>query len=171
MVLVLIITGCGSKSGLTPENNSTTMANHGWTITTTTSTNQSNVITVSMVPNGTAIPNSPGQVTSCNWLYTVVGPTCFTAIPAQGVGSLVSTDSSIQPLALIMGVPSDPVPSGTNINFVFVENYNTLLMSNYWVLRGTGTITKGSITGTWECDVVDTIGCAGVSGTFSGKQN
>jgi len=170
--LLLLLAACGSSS----STNSTLMLAGNWSITTTENA-QVDTMQATLVPNGTTIPSGfglpPGTVTSCSWPVgdvTATGPVCFTAANSAlaSLGSLSDSNSLILPLQLVVGVPQNPAPAGSTVSIAFAEDYNGF--SDYWVFTGTGTVTKGSISGSWECNAQATISCAGMSGTFSGTQ-
>jgi hypothetical protein len=92
------------------------------------------------------------------------------AEPYLGLGALSWTggDPNTRATLLLVGVPQDPAPAGSSVNFLYMDD--TFYGSAE--LIGTGTISGGSITGTWQCNAKATPAynnCSG-SGTFSGTQ-
>ncbi len=65
---------------------------------------------------------------------------------------------------VLIGVPSNPVPAGATLNLLFVAGDKN---GNVVEGIGSGTVTKGTMTGTGSCSP-NTPMCQGVSGTFSG---
>ena len=172
-LLVLSLVACGSGGTQSASSKSTTEMAGNWSITTTES-GQVDTMQLTMVPNGTPIPNSQGEVTACNWLaadlMALQGPACFFASYNlySPVGSIFDSNPLIGPLNIVVGVSQDPAPAGSSVSIAFSEVYND---SDYWVFSGAGTVTNGTISGTWECNVQAAPSCAGMSGTFSGSRS
>jgi hypothetical protein len=175
---LLVLAGCGSNSSSSQSGSSgsTSMLAGSWSITTTEGS-QVDTITTTLVPNGTTVPIGfglpSGTVTSCSWPVgdvSAVGPACFTAANSAlaNLGSLSDSNPLILPLQLVVGVPQNPAPANSALSFAFAEDYDGF--AYYWVFNGTGTVTNGTISGSWECNVEATISCLGMSGTLSGTQ-
>jgi hypothetical protein len=175
-LLMLSLISCGGSSQSASSLQPTEMAG-SWSIAIVDN-GQTDTIQTTLVPSGTTVPSGfglpSGTVTSCSWPVgdvVAVGPVCFTAANSAlaSLGSLSDSNSLILPLQLVVGVPENPAPAGSAVSFAFAEDYNDF--SYYWVFNGTGTVTNGSISGSWECNVAATISCAGMSGTFSGTRS
>jgi hypothetical protein len=69
---------------------------------------------------------------------------------------------------VLIGVPSDLVPSGSSstIDFLFAEADQ---YGDAAVFNGNGTITNGVMTGTWICNANSPV-CFGEGGTFTGSK-
>jgi hypothetical protein len=72
----------------------------------------------------------------------------------------------VEVLTFIIGVPTNPVPNGATFNIQYAELDDP---SGVWQVNGTGTINGGVASGTWACDP-STHACAGISGTFTARQ-
>jgi hypothetical protein len=101
--------------------------------------------------------------------FTVQGPSCFIADDNTGQGTISGTGNFFYPpQGLLAGVPYNPTPSNgsATVDLLFVEadQFGDIAVAN-----GIGTVTNGTIAGTWTCNP-DTPICTGLSGTFSGTK-
>jgi hypothetical protein len=111
--------------------------------------------------------SSPCSVTTPVGTFSVQGAVCFIANNNSGQGSISGTglpsDVSNIGQGVLIGVPSNPVPSGSTLNLLFVAANN----SGFVEFTGSGTVGNGTMTGTGSCSA-STPACQGVTGTFSG---
>jgi hypothetical protein len=154
----ILLSSCGSSSS-GQQSNSTTNIQGNWTITAT-GTNSSSVFSVTLV-------SSPCSVVTPIGTFTVVGPTCFIADDNTGQGSISGTGTFIYPpQGVLIGVPANPASANASIDLLFAEADQ---FGDAAVFGGTGTVSNGTITGTWSCNSASPV-CFGLSGTFSGMQ-
>jgi hypothetical protein len=159
----------GGSSGTSPSGTSMLGV---WTVTATaTATGEVG----SQCTNGVCGPgtyqltlvSSPCSVTTPVGEFSVQGPVCFIANNNSGQGSISGTGlpSSLSATGqgVLIGVPSNPVPSGSTLNLLFVAGNN----SGFVEFTGSGTVGSGTMTGTGSCSS-STPACQGVTGTFSG---
>jgi len=113
--------------------------------------------------------SSPCSVTTSVGTFSVQGPVCFIANNNSGQGSISGTGAGSPAKStgqgVLIGVPSNPVPAGATFNLLFVAGDQN---GNFVEFTGTGTVTKGTMTGTGSCSS-STPMCQGLSGTFSGN--
>jgi hypothetical protein len=175
ILLMAFAVDCGSGSS---QGGSSTDVSGSWAITTVDSGNSSlnSTLNASLVSSvcytPTGYPTASGGLALA---LLVNGPSCFIADSSTGQGSISGTGDLFYPpqLALI-GVPSNPIPpnSPSSLQLLFIEAGPN---DQYAVFNGSGTITGGTMTGTWSCNAnVGVSGelsiCAGMSGTFSGSK-
>lgn len=171
---LLVIGGCGANKQVSGTG-STNMTDGPWIITATNAggVGTTNVITTTVVPNGTPVPATSGT-TSCNTdsyqdqppYESLVGPVCFNALGGGSLGQVgnISATAPGEPLGdLMIGVSANPAPNGSTFNFMYLQN---LTAHGMWQIDGTGTINNGTASGTWACDP-STSACSGVTGTFT----
>jgi hypothetical protein len=173
--LVVFAAGCSSSNnvgGSSSTSSSGTSMQGLWTVTAT-ATATGNV--GSQCANGVCGPgtykvtlvSSPCSVTTPVGVFSVQGPVCFTANNNSGQGSISGTGlpSSLKATGqgVLIGVPSNPVPSGSTLNLLFVAGNK----SGFVEFTGSGTVGSGTMTGTGSCSSSTPV-CQGVAGTFSG---
>jgi hypothetical protein len=157
-LLVLLLSGCGG-SGQQSNSTSTTNMQGNWTITAT-GTSSSSVFNVTLVSSACTVATPIGT-------FTVVGPACFIADDNTGQGSISGTGTFIYPpQGVLLGVPANPASANASIDLLFAEADQ---FGDAAVFGGTGTVSNGTITGTWSCNSASPV-CFGLSGTFSGTQ-
>jgi hypothetical protein len=173
-----VLVCCGSTTqGTTPVSTNMTAGTWVITIVNGVGVGKSNIITTTVAPNGTPVPATSGN-TSCSTdsyqneppYQSVVGPACFNALGGGSdnqVGTL-SQSAPGEPLNLMLGVPANPVTSGSAFNLLYMEVIADGT-EGIWQIDGTGTISNGTASGTWVCDASTPL-CSGISGTFSATQ-
>lgn len=166
LVLAVIATvGCGGGKTSTGGNgrNGTPTSIHGtWTIVATEVGTQNSTFHVTLVSSGCSVATPIGT-------FTVQGPNCFIADDNTGQGSISGTGSFIYPpQGVLIGIASSPVPANTSapIDLLFAEADQ---FGDAAVFSGNGTVTNGTMTGTWVCNQNSPV-CGGESGTFTGTQ-
>ena len=130
-----------------------------------------------------------------NTQFSIKGPACFIA---GGRNGALGDDPNLNfgpgtfvhnPAGIFVGVPHDPAPANSTVNFMLIEAYpgacaldcgtpgNSLwttdtsqIEANWSIFSGTGTIVNGTMTGSWECDTDYTANCSGMSGTWAATQ-
>jgi hypothetical protein len=115
-----------------------------------------------------ALVSSPCSVTTPVGTFSVQGPVCFTANNNTGQGSIsgsgIPTSTTSTGQGVLLGVPSNPVPTNGTVNLVFVAGDAN---GNLVEFTGSGTVSNGTMTGTGSCSASTPL-CQGMSGTFSG---
>jgi hypothetical protein len=155
--VVMSLSSCGSSSS--GNSTSTTKMQGKWTITAT-GTSSSSVFSATLV-------SSPCSVATPIGTFTVVEPVCFIADDNTGQGSISGTGTFIYPpQGVLIGVPANPASGNASLELLFAEADQ---FGDAAVFGGTGTVSNGTITGTWSCNP-SSPACLGLSGTFSGKQ-
>jgi hypothetical protein len=173
LILLGLATGCSSSNKSTTSSAATgTSMEATWSVTAT-ATATGNV--GSQCTNGVCGPgsyqvtfvSSPCTVSTPVGSFSVQGPVCFIANNNSGQGSISGTGlpSGLNNTGqgVLIGVPSNPAPSGSALNLAFVAANS----SGFVEFVGSGTVGNGTITGTGSCSQ-NTPVCAGVTGTFSG---
>jgi hypothetical protein len=157
----MLLVSCGSNSSNgSQQANSTTNIQGTWAITAAESGGSSSVFNVTLV-------SSPCSVATPIGTFTVQGPSCFIADDNTGQGSISGTGSFFYPpQGVLIGVPANPASSSASIDLLFAEADQ---FGDAAVFGGTGTVSNGTLTGTWSCNVNSPV-CSGLSGTFSGTQ-
>jgi hypothetical protein len=159
LLVGMLLSSCGSSSSQQSNSNSTTNIQGTWAITATEAGSGS-VFNVTLVSSACSVATPIGT-------FTVQGPACFIADDNTGQGSISGTGNFIYPPAgVLIGLSSNPAPANTSIDLLFAEADQ---FGDAAVFGGTGTVSKGTITGTWSCNPNSPV-CFGLSGTFSGTQ-
>jgi hypothetical protein len=155
----ILLISCGSSSSGSQQGNSTSTNIQGtWAITATEPGAAGSVFNVTLV-------SSPCSVATPIGTFTVQGPACFIADDNTGQGSISGTGSFIYPPAgVLIGVPANPASINASIDLLFAEADQ---FGDAAVFGGTGTVSNGTITGTWACNPASPV-CFGLGGTFSG---
>ena len=161
VILILLVFAAGCSSTKNTGGGAVTSMPGTWTVTGNLgSQGGSGTYQVSLV-------SSPCSVTTPVGMFSVQGPVCFIANNNSGQGSISGTGLSIYASntgqGVLIGVPSNPVPSGSTLNLLFVAANN----SGFVEFTGSGTVGNGTMTGTGSCSA-STPACQGVTGTFSG---
>jgi len=157
IIVLLMAVAIGCSSG-----KSNTSIPGSWSIVTTESEGSNNTLQVSLVSSACSVSTPVGT-------FTVQGPSCFIADDNTGQGTISGTGNFFYPpQGLLAGVPYNPTPSNgsATVDLLFVEadQFGDIAVAN-----GIGTVTNGTIAGTWTCNP-DTPICTGLSGTFSGTK-
>jgi hypothetical protein len=165
LLVSLIGIGCGGGQPTTSTPATSTAIGGSWTVTAAQNGQSGNsVFQVSLVdPSVCSVNDKQGDS------FTVQGPKCSLADNFTGVGSvtLAGGQAMFPPQGVLLGATADPAPNGTQIDLLFAEEDQN---GNGAVFNGNGTITSGTMSGTWVCNP-NSPNCAGASGTFSGKKN
>jgi hypothetical protein len=161
-ILLAITLGCGSPNSQVGNQPQTTSLAGTWTIAAA-SPEGSSLLTAKIV-------SSPCTVIQDGEKFWVDGTVCFVADNLSGNGSVTGVGSFIYPpQGVLMGTAVNPVPNNSVINILFVESD---LFGDFAGFVGTGSVTStGSMTGTFNCDSVNTPICFGDTGTFTATQN
>jgi len=155
----ILLSSCGSSSSQNSNSTSTNIQGT-WAITATEPGSAGSVFNVTLV-------SSPCSVATPIGTFTVQGPACFIADDNTGQGSISGTGSFIYPPAgVLIGTPANPASTNASLDLLFAEADD---FGDAAVFGGTGTISKGTITGTWACNPASPV-CFGLSGTFTGTQ-
>jgi hypothetical protein len=162
--LVVFAAGCNSSNnagGSSGKPSGTSMQGI-WTVTATaTATGVCGLGTYKLT-----LVSSPCSVTTPVGVFSVQGPACFIANNNSGQGSISGTGlpSNLKATGqgVLIGVPPNPVPSGSTLNLLFVARNN----SGFVEFTGSGTVGSGTMKGTGSCSSSTPI-CQGVTGTFS----
>jgi hypothetical protein len=160
-VLVAFATACGSSgSGTTPQGNSTSIAGY-WSVNTIDKTDGlQSALQATLVSSACTASTPIGT-------FTVQGPSCFLADNNTGQGSVSGTGSLIYPpQGVLVGVAANPAPANSPLNLFFVEADQ---FGDAAIFVGNGTVTNGTMTGTWSCSPNSPV-CLGLNGTFSGTK-
>jgi hypothetical protein len=154
----LMFVGCGGGN----SNSGTSLAGN-WSITAMESGTPNSVMQTTLVSSACSVSTPIGS-------FTVQGPACFIADNNTGQGSITTTSGTFlyPPQGVLIGAQSNPTAANTSqaIDLLFVEADSS---GDVAVFNGTGTISSGSISGTWSCNA-NSPSCTGLSGTFSGTQ-
>jgi len=160
VILVLLIAlAIGCSSG---QNGANTSALGSWSIVTTENGGSNGTLQVSLVSSACSVSTPVGA-------FTVQGPSCFIADDNTGQGTISGSGNFFYPpQGVLVGVPYNPIPANNSatVDVLFVEADQ---FGDIAVFNGSGTVTNGSLTGTWTCNA-DSPACAGLSGTFSGTK-
>jgi hypothetical protein len=160
LLVGMLLSSCGSNSSQQSGSNSTTNIQGSWAITAAEAGGSGSVFHVTLV-------SSPCSVATPIGTFTVQGPTCFIADDNTGQGSISGSGSFIYPpQGVLIGVAANPASANAAIDLLFAEADQ---YGDAAVFGGTGTVSKGTITGNWSCNP-DSPVCSGLSGTFSGTQ-
>jgi hypothetical protein len=171
--LVVFAAGCNSSNnagGSSGKPSGTSMQGI-WTVTATATAtgNVGSECTNGVCGLGTyklTLVSSPCSVTTPVGVFSVQGPACFIANNNSGQGSISGTGlpSNLKATGqgVLIGVPPNPVPSGSTLNLLFVARNN----SGFVEFTGSGTVGSGTMKGTGSCSSSTPI-CQGVTGTFS----
>jgi hypothetical protein len=162
LLVGMLLSSCGSSSSQqpSPNSNSTTNIEGSWTITATEAGGSNSVFNVALVSSACSVGTPIGT-------FTVQGPACFIADDNTGQGSISGTGNFIYPPAgVLLGVPANPASANASLDLLFAEGNQ---FGDAAVFGGTGTVSNGTITGTWSCNPGSPV-CLGLSGTFSGTQ-
>jgi hypothetical protein len=157
-----LLMSCGSNNSSSSQQatSTSTSIQGSWTITAAEPGYGSSVFNVTLV-------SSPCSVATPIGTFTVQGPACFIADDNAGEGSISGTGSFIYPPAgVLIGTPANPASTNASIDLLFAEADE---FGDAAVFGGTGTVSKGTITGTWACNPASPV-CFGLNGTFSGTQ-
>lgn len=170
-ILILVLTvfaiGCNSvnKAGTV---SGTSMDQGTWTVTG----NLQCAVCGSSAPKTYKVVfvTSPCTVTTPVGAFSVQGPACFVANNNTGKGSISGTGIPNSPEGaggngVLIGAPSNPVPTNATINMIFVSGSKHDLVE----FIGNATIANGKVTGTGSCSANTPI-CQDAIATFSGIQ-
>jgi hypothetical protein len=164
VILTFVLVACGSGSKSSPSaTNINTQLSGSWTITATESGSTDSVFSVNLVSSQCSVSTPVGT-------FTVQGPSCVIADDNTGQGSISGTGQFIYPpQGVLVGATAGSIAANASapIDLLFVEANQ---YGDVAVFNGNGTVTNGSMTGTWVCNV-DSPSCSGLNGTFSGNQN
>jgi hypothetical protein len=171
---LIIAVGCSSTKNATPTSPSGISMQGTWTVSASPTSTGSlgSQCTGGCGPETyqLVLVPSPCTVSTPVGTFSVQGPSCFIANNNSGQGSISGTGvpASLKNTnqGVLIGVPSNPVPSGSTLNLLFVAADRN---GNVAEFTGSGTITNATMAGTGSCSPSTPI-CAGVSGTFSGTQ-
>lgn len=174
LILSLVVFGVGCNSSKSPSTgiaSGTTMQGTWSVVATATATGD----LASQCTNGVCGPGtyqltlvlSPCTVSTPVGTFSVQGPVCFIANNNSGQGSIsgpgLPNYVSNVGQGVLIGVPSNPAPSGSTLNLVFVAAN----ASGFVEFTASGTVGNGTMTGSGSCSE-STPTCQGVTGTFSG---
>jgi hypothetical protein len=163
VVCLLVLSGCSELSQLDGKSKKgqTNLAG-SWSITATNGVNQnSSAFNVNLV-------SSPCTVDQSGMTFTVSESTCVIADNPAGQGSVTASgDFMYPPQGVLLGASGNPAPSNAAVTLLFVEADG---QGNIAVFGASGTISGGSVRGSWKCDPKTPV-CSSLSGTFDGSQN
>lgn len=164
-ILALIVFAVACNSANTTNTKGTSMQGM-WTVTGTFQNGSSSVSSTYQV----AFVSSPCTVTTSVGMFSVKGSVCFIANNNTGEGSISGLGIPVSPQGagqgVLIGVPSNPVPTNTTANLLFVAGDKN---GNVVEFTGSGNVADGQMTGTASCSQNTPI-CQGATATFSGKQ-
>lgn len=160
ITLGAVLIGCAVT-----KNGTTTSLSGNWLITADQTAGavgdvgSSGTYQVSFVSSACNVSTPVGTV-------TVPGPTCFIADNDTGQGSVSAAGGSgmYPPQSVLIG--TSPARSNAPVDGFLVEADQS---GNAAVFFVTGTVSNGTMTGTWSCNPTTPV-CSGMSGTFSGTR-
>jgi hypothetical protein len=160
LALLALSIACGSGSG--SSGSGPTEMSGDWNIT--------------FIETAGGVSSTPAsavfQLTSGNCIdetgYQVQGPDCFQMDGFAPSSSWDLTGSSSPYLTL--GVPVDPAPTSSQVNFAIVLPNPVNIYITTWV--ATGTVSNGQMSGTWTCNATYSGPgfCTGGNALWSGPQ-
>jgi|HubBroStandDraft_5_1064220.scaffolds.fasta_scaffold15102_3 hypothetical protein len=165
LILIAFATGCSSSSN--SSGGSGTSMQGTWTVTGSFSQQRGPTPQSSSGPYQVELVSSPCSVITPVGTFSVEGTVCFIANNNSGQGSIsgpgIAAKSTGQ--GVLIGVPSNPLPSGGTFNLLFIDADQSL---NFIEFTGSGTVSNGMMKGSGSCSS-STPMCQGATGTFSGS--
>jgi hypothetical protein len=153
----VLLLSCGSSSTQKPSS-TTTNIQGSWAITASEAGGSSSVFSVTLVSSACSVATPIGT-------FTVQGPVCFIADNNTGQGSISGTGNfTYPPAGVLIGTAANPASANASIDLLFAEADQ---LGDAAVFGGTGTVSGGTLSGSWSCNVNSPV-CFSLSGTFSG---